>query len=351
MSASARCRSPRRASSSAAAPARSPSSAATPGTPPQLGVDADERGGGRGSGDADVTGPVDAGASWTSPSCDEEQRPARVARRVARRRTTPTIPHIASASPTRARPAAPQARCTAPHQAVGDQLGLLEAGRLDHDPHDRLGAGRAHQDPAVGSPRSVSIDAASSQNSAADSERVAVARRRTFRRICGKRCMTPASRDRECPVPATTSRSMTPVSTPSPVVAWSRKMMWPDCSPPRTRSRRSIASMTWRSPTGVSTKPSPWVSRHLRSPRFDITVATTALLRSRSRSARSSAHTAMIWSPSTSPPRSSTAITRSASPSNASPTRAPESWTRSWSALGIGRPATGVDVACRPERR
>ena len=43
------------------------------------------------------------------------------------------------------------------------------------------------------------------------------------------------------------------VRSPSPVVDRSRKMMWPDCSPPSTASSRSIASKTWRSPTGVRT--------------------------------------------------------------------------------------------------
>ncbi len=38
---------------------------------------------------------------------------------------------------------------------------------------------------------------------------------------------------------------------PSPVVAYSEKMTWPDCSPPSADPRRSISSRTYLSPTGV----------------------------------------------------------------------------------------------------
>ena len=111
-----------------------------------------------------------------------------------------------------------------------------------------------------------------------------------------------------------------PVSTPSPVVARSRKMTWPDCSPPSTRSCSSIAASTLRSPTGVSTMPMPRARERAPQPEVrhhghrDRVVAQRA--RARAGRARASA---MIWSPSTSAPRSSTASTRSASPSSARP--------------------------------
>ena len=53
----------------------------------------------------------------------------------------------------------------------------------------------------------------------------------------------------------------------------------------------------------------------------------------------------MIWSPSTSSPRSSTAITRSPSPSSARPSAAPRSTTVRLQQLGMRRAAAVVDVA------
>ena len=86
--------------------------------------------------------------------------------------------------------------------------------------------------------------------------------------------MTPARRDKRWPVACTTSRSTTPVRVPSPVVATSAKMTWPDCSPPSDSPRRSSSSETCRSPTGTSTSSTPSFASARRRPRFDITVAT-----------------------------------------------------------------------------
>ena len=89
----------------------------------------------------------------------------------------------------------------------------------------------------------------------------------------------------------------------------------------RARGRAaSSASSTLRSPTGVSTTSMPCGAQRAPQPevrhhRDDDRVAAQQR-RGRAGRARS---IAMIWSPSTSSPRSSTAITRSASPSNASP--------------------------------
>ena len=66
-------------------------------------------------------------------------------------------------------------------------------------------------------------------------------------------------------------------------------MMWPDCSPPSTRSCSSHRGDHVRSPTGVSTISMPAAASARRSPRFDITVTATARFRSRSRASRSSA--------------------------------------------------------------
>ena len=117
--------------------------------------------------------------------------------------------------------------------------------------------------------------------------------------------------------------SSMPVRMPSPVVARSRKMMCPDCSPPRTASSRSIASNTWRSPTGVRTSLPPAARTARSRPPLLITVTTRTLLRSVPAASRASAQIPMTASPSTSCPRSSTAIRRSASPSNARPRSSP----------------------------
>ena len=110
-----------------------------------------------------------------------------------------------------------------------------------------------------------------------------------------------------------------PVRMPSPVVDSERKMMWPDCSPPRLSPSASRAASTWRSPTSVSRTPMPRPSIARRKPRLVMTVTATVLPARRPRSARSSAKRARSTSPSTMVPVWSTAMTRSASPSNASP--------------------------------
>ena len=74
---------------------------------------------------------------------------------------------------------------------------------------------------------------------------------------------------------------------------------------------------------------SPNFSPILKNPRLLITVATTVLSERIPLSFISNAHIAIILSPSTSVPFSSTAKTRSASPSNASPASAPHSLTNS----------------------
>ena len=78
-----------------------------------------------------------------------------------------------------------------------------------------------------------------------------------FITTCGSLGIRAASSDRGRPAARMARTSSMPVRIPSPVVARSRKMMCPDCSPPRTASSRSIASNTWRSPTGVRTIRAP----------------------------------------------------------------------------------------------
>jgi len=101
----------------------------------------------------------------------------------------------------------------------------------------------------------------------------------------------------------------------------------------RCLDAHEVGSSRCRSATATS-----WMSRHRRRPRLDMTVPTTALLRNALRSFMSSAQIARIWSPSTIPPRSSTATTRSPSPSKARPARAPRSNTASRSIVGSVEP-------------
>jgi serine/threonine-protein kinase HipA len=54
----------------------------------------------------------------------------------------------------------------------------------------------------------------------------------TLTSTCGRRVIAPARSLSVLPVWATRARSMTAVSVPSPVVAWSDRITCPDCSPP-----------------------------------------------------------------------------------------------------------------------
>jgi hypothetical protein len=78
-----------------------------------------------------------------------------------------------------------------------------------------------------------------------------------------------------------------------------------------------------------------------KKPKLLITVATTRLFLSSPSSLYIRAQTAITWSPVIWTPRSSTAMSRSPSPSNASPTSAPVSRTR----------ADRSPVCCEPQSR
>src|SRR5262245_45878027 len=70
------------------------------------------------------------------------------------------------------------------------------------------------------------------------------ARTGTLTSTCGNLVTPAANSVSSRPVWRRMRRSWSPESRPSPVGAWSRKMMWPDCSPPRFAPRRSISSRT-----------------------------------------------------------------------------------------------------------
>ena len=71
-----------------------------------------------------------------------------------------------------------------------------------------------------------------------------LARTRTFSSTCGHFSTWPASTESGCPASRTVRSSCRAVRSPSPVRAWSRKMTWPDCSPPRFAPSRRISSST-----------------------------------------------------------------------------------------------------------
>ncbi len=74
---------------------------------------------------------------------------------------------------------------------------------------------------------------------------------------------------------------MTAVSVPSPVVAWSDRITWPDCSPPSLWPPAFIASSTYRSPTLVCSTAIRSRTIAWTKPRLLITVATTVSLDNR----------------------------------------------------------------------
>ena len=143
--------------------------------------------------------------------------------------------------------------------------------RLDHHAHERLGARAAHQHPAPVA--ELGLDLAHRRLHRRRGVEVDRPRRAARSRApAGRRVIAAASADSGTPRRATRSATISPVSTPSPVVARSANTMWPDCSPPIARSCAAIAAVTFRSPTGVSTMPTPAPASARRSPRFDITV-------------------------------------------------------------------------------
>ena len=150
---------------------------------------------------------------------------------------------------------------------------------------------------------------------------------------------------RACRASTSAASTCSPATRPSPVVEWSVRMMWPDCSPPTLQPRRaSPRARSGRRPR-CAVSSSPASASFRSSPRLDITVATTAppvqLAAPMQRRARS-APSAGRRRPGR--PVSSTTISRSASPSSARPMSAPLATTASLQRLGMGRSAAVVDV-------
>ena len=134
-----------------------------------------------------------------------------------------------------------------------------------------------------------------------------------------------AARSPACPASTSAASTCSPATSPSPVVAWSVRMMWPDCSPPTLQPHLAhrlehiavadLGADAGRArPRPASARARGWTSPSRRSPPpLELAAALAA----------DSAISAISWSPSTSSPFSSTTISRSASPSSARPMSAP----------------------------
>src|SRR3972149_2684207 len=114
---------------------------------------------------------------------------------------------------------------------------------------------------------------------------------------------------------------------PSPVVVWSKKTMWPDCSPPKLYPFFASSSTTYLSPTSVLTTRPPIFSMATSKAALLIMVETTVFLLSLPSLMRALAHMAIMRSPSMILPFSSTSTHLSPSPSSAMPMSAPARFT------------------------
>ena len=133
--------------------------------------------------------------------------------------------------------------------------------------------GRSRTRPSC--PNSASAFTTASQTSAQSARRSGRAMG-TLTNRWGTRSTSPSERsDSERPVRSNRSARASPVSMPSPVVDNERKMMCPDCSPPRLSPWASNAASTWRSPTSVSRTAMPRCAIARRKPRLVMTVTTT----------------------------------------------------------------------------
>ena len=115
-------------------------------------------------------------------------------------------------------------------ELVGHRVGLLDRGRLDHDAHQRFGAARPNQDAPLIAELARAEATLSEMRSWSPVTDPALTR--TLRSTCGSRVITAARSRNVRPERLTASSSCTAVSNPSPVVARSGKITWPDCSPP-----------------------------------------------------------------------------------------------------------------------
>ena len=103
------------------------------------------------------------------------------------------------------------------------------------------------------------------------------------------------------------------------VASPSRKMMWPDCSPPRIAPVLSISSSTYLSPTLARSMRMPALRNAISKPMLDMVVATIVEPVRTPRDCMSRATSKSTASPLTTRPFASLNRARSASPSKVTP--------------------------------
>ena len=261
--------------------------------------------------------------------------------RVARRRTTPTMPHMGGKVSRRAGCRRAAAACSTSSTSRSRGLGggvRRRSPRPSPAPAARCPTGARAPGRRRRARRRRRAPGSRTRRRCASVSAPSTA---TLRRTCGH------AGDAPTPAPTATARAgpwcrggRCPVSVPSPVVAWSAKITWPDCSPPSARLRCSSTSSTLRSPTGVSiTAIAVGLERAAQA-----RGSTSRWRRPRRRGAACGRGGRWRrWRGSgrrrRAAPRSSTAITRSASPSNARPASARGDEHRFLELAGVGRAA------------
>ena len=218
---------------------------------------------------------------------------------------------------------------------------LLLARRLDHHAHERLGAGRAYQDPAPALERVLTR----ARRPPRPRRRPRAPRGRARARSRAAGAASPSRGDRRGRSPRSASSASSAAAMPSPDGTKPVSMMCPDCSPPSAQPRRSSSASTLRSPTSVVATSIP-ASRHrpveavVGHHGHGHAVARQPAA-ARAGGARRAPSARRRRRPS---PLRSTASTRSPSPSKANPTSWPPSM-RSASASTCVEPQSVVDVA------
>ena len=160
----------------------------------------------------------------------------------------------------------------------------------------------------------------------------------TFIRICGNLVMTFESSEGLLSSLTITAKTCRAEIIPSPVVVWSMNMIWPDCSPPRLYPPLSISSATYLSPTAVLITFPPAFLTASSNPILLMMVATRVFFSNVLCFSILVASIAMIWSPSSTFPFSSTRIALSPSPSSAIPISAFFSFTNFATTSGWSEP-------------
>ena len=298
---------------------------------------------------------VVAARRWTARSGSRTVRGIeRRRRRAGRLGATAMMPHtpVDEAYRRRLGPA-PDGRTSSRRRLDGRRSAVGRArrprrsvGRLDHHPHQRLGAARPHQHPAVVA--QLGLDRGDRPRRGARRRRCRCSATRTLRSTCGSRVMAASASSAERAPGRRTQRraAAPPVSRPSPVVARSAEdhvpallaaeRAGPRRPAPRARSGRRPALSTTSMPCSRHGEAEPEVGHH--GDDHGVVGEPPALV------AVDGADGDDLVAVDEPRRRRRPRSTRSASPSKASPTSAPALDHRLLQVLRVGRAAAGVDV-------